>query len=94
MHDRPSRQNKLSLTKMPSHANAFEISDIEEERNREPVLTSDQSWEWSRHSVSRRHGGFQNPAKGFLNPKWPPSRLYGRLIQPPPQRDALSMADV
>jgi hypothetical protein len=28
---------------MPSHANAFEISDIQEERNREPVQTSDQN---------------------------------------------------
>ena len=28
---------------MPSGANAFEISDIHKERNREPVLTSDQN---------------------------------------------------
>ena len=30
---------RLSVRKMPSGANAFEISDIQEERNREPALT-------------------------------------------------------
>jgi hypothetical protein len=29
---------RLSISKMPSGAHAFEISDIQEERNREPVL--------------------------------------------------------
>jgi hypothetical protein len=34
---------QLSIPKMPSGANTFEISDIHEEKNREPVLTSDQN---------------------------------------------------
>src|SRR5580700_1410450 len=34
----PDHLRCLSLPKMPTGANAFEISDIQEERNREPVL--------------------------------------------------------
>src|SRR3984893_8518128 len=57
-----------SIPKMPSGANAFEISDIQEERNREPVLAKRPEFSnVTCYIASRTCRGINSPGTGWQN---------------------------